>query len=213
MSSRLLPSDSDLQAIELTGRTLGALFYYEPNDSDVAGLYELLKETQWTKEWPCGQEDQLSQPAALIQSGLTESQKESLDEAYQRLFIGPNPLLAPPWGSVYLDHENVIFGESTLDLRQWQAECGIQVELQQREPEDHIGLLLMQASWLTENHPQLLASFLEQHLLPWSSRYLSLLAEHAGHPFYQGLALLTQVTLRDWQTRLAVTPADKQIYF
>lgn len=212
MHSHTAPSDSDLQAVALTGRTLGALFYYEPDRPETSDLINVLRDSRWVYEWPCGEPEALQQSALLMQSGLTEPQDEPLEESYQRLFIGPNPLLAPPWGSVYLDHEKVIFGESTLELRRWQAESGVKVQLQQREPEDHIGLMLMQSSWLAEHEPQLLAVLLEKHLLPWSSRYLSLLVEHAQHPFYQGLAALTQTTLDDWQQRLAVIPEQRQIY-
>ena len=106
----------------------------------------------------------------------------------QRLFIGPYALPAPPWGSVWLDRESVLFGDSTLALRQWMRENQIAFEMQQNEPEDHFGTLLLLAAWLTENgreteRDQLLA----WHLLPWSTRFLSVFVENAGHPFYTAL--------------------------
>jgi TorA maturation chaperone TorD len=213
MSGQLKPSDADLLAIAITGRTLGALFFYSPDDASVTELYSFLQQPEWVEQWPCGAQEALYQAAKLMQQGLVEPQNESVHDTYQRLFIGPNSLPAPPWGSVYLDRESVIFGESTLALRQWQSEVGIEVQLNQREPEDHIGLLLMQASWLTENDPERLSELLQRHLLPWSSRYLSLLDEHAHHPFFQGLARLTQLTLDDWQQRLSITADSKQLYF
>ncbi|MGB9098314.1 molecular chaperone TorD family protein [Erwinia sp.] len=36
---------------------------------------------------------------------------------WQTLFIGPKAFKAPPWGSVYLDGESVLFGDSTHSLR------------------------------------------------------------------------------------------------
>ena len=51
---------------------------------------------------------------ALIKQGLTQD----LTEQYQNLFIGPNELLAPPWGSVYLDPECVIFGQIAFQSQQ-----------------------------------------------------------------------------------------------
>lgn len=57
----------------------------------------------------------------------------------------------PPWGSVWLDRESVLFGDSTLALRQWMRENHIAFEMQQNEPEDHFGTLLMLAAWLAEN--------------------------------------------------------------
>ncbi len=74
--------------------------------------------------------------------------EESLPQARQRLFIGPYALPSPPWGSVWLDRESVLFGDSTLALRQWMRENGIQFEMQQNEPEDHFGSLLLLAAGL-----------------------------------------------------------------
>jgi hypothetical protein len=106
------------------------------------------------------------------------------------LFIGPYALPAPPWGSVWLDRESVLFGDST-PLRQWMRENGIAFEMQQNEPEDHFGTLLLLAAWLAENGrdsecDQLLA----WHLLPWSTRFLSVFVDNAGHPFYTALGRL-----------------------
>lgn len=213
MNSNFVSSAHDLQAIALTGKLLGSLFYYEPDHEMVSAIYPTWQNTDWVNEWPAGKPEQLQPIAELMQNGLLQVNDESLHQAFQRLFIGPNSLKAPPWGSVYLDHENVIFGDSTLALFQWQRELGIAVELEQREPEDHIGLLLMLAAWLAENQPEQLQTLLAEHLLPWSERYLALFVEHAEHPFYQGLGQLAQVTLQDWQTRLNVEPVKKQIYF
>lgn len=57
-------------------------------------------------------------------------------------------------GSVWLDRESVLFGDSTLALRQWMREKGIQFEMKQNEPEDHFGSLLLMAAWLAENGRQ-----------------------------------------------------------
>ncbi|NHX33579.1 Tat proofreading chaperone DmsD, partial [Escherichia coli] len=94
----------------------------------------------------------------LFQDSLSES--ETLQEAYQRLFIGPYALPAPPWGSVYLDKENVVFGISTLELRAWLRNNQINIELNQKEPEDHVGLIFLLTAWVIENKPELLRELL-----------------------------------------------------
>lgn len=213
MSNQFAITDSDLDAITLSGRMLGGLFYYEPDDASMADVYSLLQDEQWVDEWPCGDKSELMLIAEQLKEGLLESQSETLAQAYQRLFVGPNSLVAPPWGSVYLDHECVIFGESTIELRQWQSSLGIATQTEVREPEDHIGLLLMLAAWLAEHHPEQIQTLLADHLLPWSGRYLELLETEAEHPFYSGLAKLTKITLADWQTRLSIDVKSKRIYF
>ena len=45
----------------------------------------------------------------------------------------------------------MLFGDSTLALRQWMRENGIAFEMQQNEPEDHFGTVLLLAAWLAEN--------------------------------------------------------------
>ncbi|WP_211959058.1 Tat proofreading chaperone DmsD [Budvicia diplopodorum] len=215
MNSSIMPEQQlpDAQAVSLTGRMLGAVLYYSPDSDDLAPILDLLQHDEWSGEWPCGEDIDIQRAAALISSGLTSDNAETLAEAYQRLFIGPDALPAPPWGSVYLDHESVIFGDSTLALRNWQAELGIEVQQQQREPEDHIGLLLMLAAWLAESRPEHITPLLAEHLLPWSGRFLALLEEKAEHPFYQGMALLTRIALDDWQQRYSPIVIRKQLFF
>ena len=107
----------------------------------------------------------------------------------------------------------MLFGDSTLALRQWMRENNIVFEMQQNEPEDQFGALLLLAGWLTENgrdteRDQLLA----WHLLPWSTRFLSVFVENAGHPFYTALGKLAQLTLADWQSTLIIPVAEKPLY-
>ncbi|AWH89903.1 Tat proofreading chaperone DmsD [Limnobaculum parvum] len=213
MISPAMPSFADLDDVSLTGRMLGALLYYAPNRPEIISLRELFSNDSWQEEWPCGAVTEINSAAALINTGLNIENRQTLEEAYQRLFVGPDALPAPPWGSVYLDHESVIFGHSTLVLRQWQASLGIEVQQQQREPEDHIGLLLMLAAWLAENQPEQLTILLGEHVLPWSGRCLTLLEERAEHPFYQGIARLTTLSLAHWQQRLNVSVISKDLFF
>ncbi|MDR0805589.1 MAG: Tat proofreading chaperone DmsD [Enterobacteriaceae bacterium] len=215
MSSLTMPSLADIDDISLTGKILGALLYYSPDQPQVTPILELLDNESWADEWPCGSIAEIQQAAALIRAGLMPENRLLLSEEFQRLFIGPDALPAPPWGSVYLDHESVVFGDSTLELRQWQSLLGIEIQHQQsqREPEDHIGLLLMLAAWLAENQSEQIVTLLSDHLLTWSGRFLALLEENARHPFYRGIAQLTRITLNDWQQRLNPIVVRKALFF
>ena len=199
------------ESISLTGKILGAVLFYPPDSREVQPIIALLESSEWAPLWPCATKDAKAQVTGYF-SQIDQAQ-ESLADAYQRLFVGPYALPAPPWGSVYLDKESVVFGDSTLALRQWMRENGIEPHLTQAEPEDHIGLLLMMSAWLAENSPALLNEFLTMHLLPWSGRYLELLRQKADHPFYVGVALLAESTLCGWiqQQGLDVVTAD--LYF
>jgi TorA maturation chaperone TorD len=196
------------EGFAFTARVLGALFYFAPDSEQAAPLVTALTQGDWPQDWPLppGQ-------LAPLAVALRQQADEPLPDAWQRLFIGPWALPAPPWGSVWLDRESVLFGDSTLALRQWMRDNGIVFEMAQNEPEDHFGTLLLLAAWLAENgrnpeRDQLLA----WHLLPWSSRFLAVFVENAGHPFYQALGQLAQLTLADWQSRLLIPVAEKPLY-
>lgn len=196
------------EGFAFTARVLGALFYFAPDSEQAAPLVTALNQGDWQQDWPLppGQ-------LATLAVALRQQADEPLPDAWQRLFLGPWALPAPPWGSVWLDRESVLFGDSTLALRQWMRDNGIVFEMAQNEPEDHFGTLLLLAAWLAENgrnaeRDQLLA----WHLLPWSSRFLTVFVENAGHPFYQALGQLAQLTLADWQSRLLIPVAEKPLY-
>lgn len=199
----------DYQQIALTGRVLGALFYCEPDSQVCSDIVAQLRSGSWVTQWPYGHDNQLASIAQLL---MQPDQNETLEEAWQRLFIGPYALPAPPWGSVYLDKENVLFGDSTLKLRHWMAQQQVDITLAQEEPEDQFGLLMMMAAWLAEHQPADLPDLLAEHVLPFAYRYLDLLQSTAGHSFYQGVAQLAALTLTDWQHELQVIPTAAELY-
>ncbi|SUC34022.1 Twin-arginine leader-binding protein DmsD [Providencia rustigianii] len=201
-------SEQSLNDIDVTARVLGAAFYYAPDQ--VPDIIELLISSKWVEDWPYGSVEQKQ----AIAEKMTKAQRddETLDEAYQRLFIGPYALPSPPWGSVWLDKENVLFGESTLQLREWMQRNKIDIQLTQNEPEDHFGLLLMMTAWVAEHCPDKLTELLAQHILPWGFAYLNKMQEKGDSPFYVGLAELAQLTLAAWQETLNIV-ADKKIIF
>ena len=143
-------------AVALSARTLGALFSYAPNSAEIAPLVAAFQDGSWQQQWPFP-------VAAPLASGFAASAEETLPEAWQRLFIGPWALPAPPWGSVWLDKESVLFGDSTLALRQWMRENGIALEADGNEPEDHFGTVLRLAAWLCETEQDALFA----QLLAW----------------------------------------------
>ncbi|MDQ7098768.1 MULTISPECIES: Tat proofreading chaperone DmsD [unclassified Serratia (in: enterobacteria)] len=193
----------------LTARTLGALFCHSPSDKLMSPLVAFLQTEVWCDDWPYGSQEQRQYCAEL----MMRATEEPLHIAWQRLFIGPNELPAPPWGSVYLDRESVLFGESTLALRRWMLKYQICGQTEGREPEDHFGLLLLLIAWLAELQPQQMTELLAEHILPWSSRYLTLMIQKAEHPFYQGIAELALLTLNAWRVQLDLTPAEPELYF
>ncbi|MFA9488597.1 MULTISPECIES: Tat proofreading chaperone DmsD [unclassified Mannheimia] len=196
-------NDSQIQL----ARILGSLFFYAPSVPQNQPLVALFQTDEWLADCDFLSESKRSE----IQQNLQKISDEQLEADYQALFIGPNALPAPPWGSVYLDKESVVFGESLLTLRKFLQSNGIQFSLNQNEPEDHIGLMLMLTAYLAEENPELLKPFLAEHFLTWAYRFFELFnAENV--PFYQGLGRLAEALLNDLQKSLQIQPLALQLY-
>lgn len=192
----------------VAARVLGALFYYAPESAEAAPLVAVLTNDSWETQWPLPE----ASLAPLVTAFQTQSE-ETHAQAWQRLFVGPWALPSPPWGSVWLDRESVLFGDSTLALRQWMREKGIQFEMKQNEPEDHFGSLLLMAAWLAENGRQTeCEELLAWHLFPWSTRFLDVFIEKAEHPFNRALGELARLTLAQWQSQLLIPVAVKPLF-
>ncbi len=191
----------NLEKISESSQILASLFRLDVSkNSELASAIRSLNEG----EWPINlsdREDEAKLKVAfeLLHKGLEPNQLESLHEEYNRLFVGPFTLPCPPWGSVYLDKDKVIFGTSTLDLRDWMKANGISLNLEMNEPEDHIGLMLIMISTLAgDAKEKQLSEILNNHFYPWIYNYLDCLEKSTTHDFYRGLAKLSQVTLKSW---------------
>jgi TorA maturation chaperone TorD len=211
-----------MQSLAHSARLLGAWFYYPPGAPALEQLNQRLDDGSLAEAWPYAagaallSKPQLSKPqlAKPRLATLSEArQAPRLEDAYQQLFIGPDALAAPPWSSVYLDPEQVVFGNSHQAFKRFLEEQGVSLTTTQREPLDHIGLMLLLLGQLAlEGREAGVDRLLGEFLLPWSGRYLEQLEEHATHPFYRTLAQLGAATLGQWQTERGITPPPLRLY-
>ena len=138
---------------------LGTLFLEKPSSSTAKLLLEGLASADLPAEWPYGDKAALEEIGEQLQCTVGADPAD-LDRDYHRLFVGPGKLAAPPWGSVYLDSESVLFGDSCVALQRWMRARGIQLhEGESREPVDHIGRMLVLLSWLSDNQPDQVSPF------------------------------------------------------
>lgn len=191
---------------------LGKSFYMEPEihrfkeASEAKVFYQLLNEV--------GENNQgiylLSHFISNIEE-IFESQIDDLKSEYNRLFIGPNHLPAPPWESVYLSKEKIMFDEHTLAVRDFYKKWQVVTKNKNKEPDDHIGfelefmsiLIGKSIKALNEANMESFSStiigqkkFLESHPLTWIDTFSSKLSNNTNHPFYKGLALFTPEYLK-----------------
>ncbi|MFH7319336.1 molecular chaperone [Desulfurivibrio sp. D14AmB] len=86
-----------------------------------------------------GCEDSAISTLAMKKALQATGQEELLVE-YARLFVGPFELLAPPYGSVYLEQGGRLMGDTTVAVRKRYRESGLELEVM--EAPDHIALEL-----------------------------------------------------------------------
>ena len=121
MDDRMDAVKAELEAVSFVGETLAPFFLQDPRTGTAEARHAL----------------------SLMVNGLADGiDADDLVWEYRRLFVGPAPKPAPPWGSVYTDRECVVFGEGTLELRAWMRAHGVRRTTDERTPEDHIGLML-----------------------------------------------------------------------
>jgi TorA maturation chaperone TorD len=196
--------------MELLSRAL----YKEP---DRDWLNQLITEQIFAEVPFGGEQPEVKRGLEILQawsqanaSGLSDQVFSDLKLDYTRLFIGLDMLPTAPWESVYFNRERMVFQEQTLQVRQWFARFGVQVENLNKEPDDHIGLEILFIAHLASlalqaiekgDQPaldevlQAQRGFLEEHLLRWGPAWTRLLLQHAQTDFYRGIAHLTHGAL------------------
>ena len=134
-------------------------------------------------------------------AGLCPEEKDlpELVMDHTRLFVGPYKLLAPPYGSVYLEDKTRVMGNSTIDAQKRYAEEGLDIGL--KEIPDHITIELEFMYYLVfeqikagdaEFYLEKQSTFLELHLGAWVSEFTDNMVSQAGTEFYKGLGRITQ---------------------
>lgn len=115
---------------------------------------------------------------------------QEVEFVFNRLFIGPAALEAPPFSSVYLDAQSLVMGNTTLDVRDMYASLGLESPWKNTIPDDHISLELDAA--LAMNHiaqrtdqaeiRELRERFM-MHMDNWVPRFAELILEApSAHP-------------------------------
>jgi putative dimethyl sulfoxide reductase chaperone len=173
---------------------------------------------------------------ALIPITLMRSQIQNtgiLDDLkvdYSRLFVGPYNLLAPPYGSVYLEGERKIMGESTIDVLRRYSDAGLDMSSEFKDTPDHIAaelefiyyLVFRQIEAMFATAMDLLNTnlsqqrdFIKLHLGYWIGAFTEKVETHAETEFYRNLAAASKVfVLEELEhvTNLPITaPAEEAV--
>lgn len=138
---------------------------------------------------------------------------EALHWDFTRLFIGPESPPAPPWESVYVSRDKLLFQESTLNVKTFYQQNGFHLPETEYEAADHIGYELDFLWKLSEQASQELdreqamceritaplavsSGFMQAHLLAFITPFCRELNNHAETAFYRQLSTLLEVFVR-----------------
>lgn len=152
--------------------------------------------------------------AAAAERLLEAWSREGLDAVRRdhiALFVGPARLLAPPYGSVYLDGQREILGPSTLDVVRLYGEAGLQKAESLKDAPDHVRVeldflhvaidrtLAAMAGGDGDGAEKLVAlqaTFLQHHLGRWARPFAEVLRTGATTDYHRAVADVLEAVIR-----------------
>lgn len=207
-------TQEQLDAVAFVGQTLGPFFSQDPKQGDAGGLYRAFSQLDVeasATEWPFAAQGDALEALQQMSSSLAQG-IDGICEEYRRLFVGPAKKAAPPWGSVYTDHEGVIFGSTALDLHEWLSSKQVVVTADDRLPDDHIGRMLELMAWIAHKRPEVLDDYLRLHLLTWAGHFFERVMDESRDAFFTGLAKLSSCTLSGIQAEFCLQVEIPKFY-
>lgn len=144
----------------------------------------------------------------MLQALTDPGELRELAVDFTRLFVGPYSPPAPPYGSIYLEAERKVMGDSTVDAASRYSRFGIQTAGSFRDVPDHIAAELEFMFFLIHREVEFLVAedctgagniiyeqnrFLNDHLNAWIPEFTDLVIQNALMPFYRNLARITRV--------------------
>lgn len=141
---------------------------------------------------------------------LPDTRHLAVDHA--ALFLGPFLVLAPPYGSIYLEDGRKLMGASTVDVRRHYRSLGLDLATEFKAAPDHVSaelefmyVLISRClaaidvgdfGLLAENirHQRV---FLENHLGAWVPAFADKIIANAQTDYYRNLAALTRAFIAE----------------
>ena len=196
----------ELEYLRLDAYRLLADSYHRPEPSLLDGTGKLKS----CMERICSEAGQYISSMQSDIAGMTGV--GTLEVDYAQLFVGPFNLLAPPYGSVYLEGERRVMGASTADVQMRYRAAGLDVDTGFKDAPDHVAAELEFMHFLIfkameaagqGDADQVIAcltnqqSFLEIHLGAWIHEFADNVVKNAATSFYRNLARTTEIFIRN----------------
>lgn len=141
--------------------------------------------------------------AGKMANSVVQYGNDELLVEYARLFVGPNELLAPPYGSIYLEEGGRVMGESTARVMEFYRAEGLFMDERFNNLPDHITAELEFMYYLSYNEVEALekndteraAHFLDRRetffrmfLGAWVAPFCEKIKQGTENEFYKALA-------------------------
>jgi putative dimethyl sulfoxide reductase chaperone len=201
---------------------VGALFRVDPAAAALQPVLAGLANGALAADWPWPHEEVDAAFAAMAPFAAERAEaRAALHAAFMDLFVGPDQLAAPPWGSVYLDEEKVLFGASTSALSLFLDRHAIAFGDAKEGPVDHFGTLCWIGAWLaSKDRMDVFDELLGEHVLPWAPLYLDELAtaalamtpENPAAGFYAAASRIAHAALAALQSERSLTVPARTLY-
>ena len=142
---------------------------------------------------------------AEVRAKMDPAYLDRVKNEYTVLFIGPAKLVAPPWESVYLNKQEMLFQESTLAVREFYRKFNMLPENFMRVPDDGLALEIHFMSKLAQRALDALQAdnmdllkyylngqkiFLTNHLCVWIPMFLERMAQAPTDYLYPQMCLI-----------------------
>lgn len=148
-----------------------------------------------------------------LRKDMAEDDKflSKLKSEYTKLFIGPLELVAPPWESIYISENGMLFQESTLRVREFYRSFGLIPEGYPRVADDSLALELAFMSELANraltafnegNDEELKRNlngsgvFLRAHMLTWVPKFLKKMANAPSDYMYPQFSVVLDAFIK-----------------
>ncbi len=143
----------------------------------------------------------IADTARRMQKVIEELDQEKMSIDHATLFVGPFELLAAPYGSVYIEKNRRVMGESSVNAARYYQEADLSVDI--KEPPDHIVIELEFMYYLCSkeasaaqnglsddvNHfREMQARFYHRAMKPWVGEFCAAIRAGTDNGFYVNLA-------------------------
>jgi TorA maturation chaperone TorD len=183
----VLLKDLSRPDLAIVCKLFGTLFYYQPRDFEHLPINTYLAN------------DDVETPIVEVSQALDAFKfcdSETLQAEHERLFTMQEAMPAPPWSSMYLDKESILFGQSNKNYCEFIEHCGLGLRENVSDPEDHIGLMLIVLGMLIDDgQDQHVKELLGEYLATWSPFYFARLNQVCPDSAYSNLATQTALLL------------------